>query len=109
ALRPLALAKGLTFENAAATEDLVVLTDRRALSQILLNLTNNAIKFTDTGGIRLEITQIWSKGKKVTDFSVLDTGVGITLEDQSRLFQAFAQLEPASTIRRYEGTGLGLH
>ncbi|HEV8483988.1 MAG TPA: PAS domain S-box protein [Blastocatellia bacterium] len=109
ALRPIALAKGLTFEVVDSSEDLVVLTDRRALSQILLNLTNNAIKFTDAGGIRLEIVQRLSEDQKITEISVFDTGVGIRSEDQSRLFQAFAQLEPASTVRRYEGTGLGLH
>ncbi len=109
ALRPLALAKGLTFETVASSEDLLVLTDRRALSQILLNLTNNAIKFTGKGGVRLEIVQRSSEGQKITEISVFDTGVGIRIEDQSRLFQAFAQLEPASTVRHYEGTGLGLH
>ena len=107
ALRPLAVTKGLTFETAAPSENLEVMTDRRALSQILLNLTNNAIKFTDEGGVRLEIGQHWSDGQKITQISVLDTGVGIRHEDQSRLFQAFTQLEP-STVH-YEGTGLGLH
>ena len=48
-LRPLAEAKGLTFELSMPAQDVMVRTDRRALSQILLNLTNNAIKFTETG------------------------------------------------------------
>jgi protein-histidine pros-kinase len=108
ALRPLALIKGLTFERVPSNEDVVVLTDRRALSQILLNLTNNAIKFTDEGGVRLEIVQDRSEGQKTTEISVFDSGVGISLENQSKLFQAFARLE-TSTGRRYEGTGLGLH
>ncbi len=109
ALRPLALAKGLTLETVSSTKEIVVLTDRRALSQILLNLTNNAIKFTDEGGVRLEITQRFSDDHKITEISVFDTGVGIRQEDQARLFQAFAHMEPASSGRRYEGTGLGLH
>ena len=97
ALRPLALIKGLTFETVASNEEVVVLTDRRALSQILLNLTNNAIKFTDEGGVRLEIAQHRSEGQTTTDISVFDSGVGISLENQSKLFQAFAQLEASGT------------
>ena len=108
ALRPLALAKGLTFEISESGKEIVAMTDRRSLSQILLNLASNAIKFTDEGGVRLEIVQHRSEGQNTTEISVFDTGVGLSLENQSKLFQAFAQLE-SSTVRRYEGTGLGLH
>ena len=108
ALRPLAEAKGLRFEVAMPTADLVILTDRRAFSQILINLTNNAIKFTDQGGVRLELSQRRDSGRTRTKLSVVDTGVGIRPEDQARLFHAFAQVDAANR-RRYEGTGLGLH
>ena len=80
-------------------------TDRRALSQILINLVNNAIKFTDKGEIRIEIGTTKENATKV---SVIDTGIGIEQEDQARLFDAFARLEH-STSNRQEGTGLGLH
>jgi protein-histidine pros-kinase len=85
-----------------------VRTDRRALSQILLNLTNNAIKFTEAGGeVTIELRRLTGNGSAKTEFAVVDTGTGIKPEDQARLFQAFTQVGgPAS---RHEGTGLGLH
>ncbi|MBI3650053.1 MAG: hypothetical protein HY231_03305 [Acidobacteria bacterium] len=87
---------------------MVVETDRRALSQILINLTNNAIKFTDAGTITLQVQQYAGNGSSHINFIVADTGIGIKPEDQLRLFQAFEQVrEPSS--RRHEGTGLGLH
>jgi protein-histidine pros-kinase len=63
ALRPLVQAKGLTFDTKLPSSDLIVQADRRALSQILLNLVNNAIKFTEAGGICLELGQHRAKGK----------------------------------------------
>jgi signal transduction histidine kinase len=107
-LRPLAQNKGLTIDVKAPSQLITVRTDRRALSQILLNLTNNAIKFTDTGLVRLEIGRKQDNGRAVTQFSVTDTGVGIKPEDQPMLFQAFTQVDSSPT-RRHEGTGLGLH
>ncbi|MDQ2696851.1 MAG: PAS domain S-box protein [Pseudomonadota bacterium] len=108
ALRPLAEVKGLAFEIKAPPEALVVLTDRRALSQILINLSNNAIKFTEHGGVRLEIDSRRLNGQKVAGFTVTDSGVGIRPEDQSRLFEAFSQVGGAAR-HRHEGSGLGLH
>jgi PAS domain S-box-containing protein len=108
ALKPLAQNKGLDFEVRMPSEDLTVMTDRRALSQIIINLTNNAIKFTDKGMIRVELGQVHENGKKRTEISISDTGVGIRAEDQSKLFEAFTQVNGHSA-RRHEGTGLGLH
>jgi PAS domain S-box-containing protein len=102
-LRPMAESKGLRFEMRAA-EGIVANTDRRALSQILINLINNAIKFTDRGGIEVDLRQ--SSGATV--FSVTDTGAGIAPEDQVRLFDAFSRIDTESSGRE-EGTGLGLH
>jgi protein-histidine pros-kinase len=107
-LRPLAEAKGLTFEVKLPDATLVTHTDRRALSQILLNLTNNAIKFTEHGQVGLELRQHQTAGQVRTEIRVRDTGIGIRPEEQSKLFHAFTQVD-ASTKRRYEGTGLGLH
>jgi protein-histidine pros-kinase len=105
ALRPLAAGKGLSFEVSTPARDVIVQTDRRALSQILINLTNNAIKFTESGFVRLEMPTPADGRVRVT---VADTGVGIKLEDREKLFQAFSQAD-ATSHRRYEGTGLGLH
>jgi PAS domain S-box-containing protein len=108
ALRPSAEDKGLDFEAAVFPPDLTVRADRRALSQVLLNLTNNAIKFTERGGVRIEVVRTQAGGGAVAEFRVADTGIGIQSEDQARLFQAFTQVDPSGK-RRHEGTGLGLH
>ena len=105
-LRPLAVAKGLTFEVRMPADDIVTCTDRRALSQILLNLTNNAIKFTDRGGVRLELTPPLRTDAPI-EIRVIDTGSGITHQDQERLFTAFTQF--ATAAGRPGGTGLGLY
>jgi signal transduction histidine kinase len=107
-LRPLAEAKGLKFDLRMPSSNLIVQADRRALSQILLNLANNAIKFTEKGEIRLQLDQHRFDGKKQTRISVVDTGIGIRREDQAGLFEAFAQVHAAARAR-HEGTGLGLH
>jgi protein-histidine pros-kinase len=79
--------------------------DGRVLRQIVINLVNNAIKFTSEGEIRIGFD--WEPGRTVA-IHVEDTGSGIRDEDQHRLFQAFARLETAGA-QRQEGTGLGLH
>lgn len=108
ALRQLVEAKGLTFEVIMPEEDVVVSTDRRALSQILINLMNNAIKFTQHGFIRLQVTKLNGAGPGNVEFSVTDSGFGISPEDQQKLFQAFEQVHRGGR-RPLEGTGLGLH
>jgi protein-histidine pros-kinase len=108
ALRPLAESKGLALETEVPTQACVVQTDRRALHQILINLANNAIKFTDHGQVRLELRQRQENGQILTEVSEVDTGIGIRTEDQSKLFEAFSQVD-ASLARRHEGTGLGLY
>lgn len=82
--------------------------DPLRLGQVLLNLSNNAIKFTEQGEIvvKAELKQV--SGDEVSvQFSVTDTGIGMTQEQISRLFQSFSQAD-ASTTRKYGGTGLGL-
>jgi protein-histidine pros-kinase len=106
-LRPIAMAKGLDLSIIPPAEDLVVTTDRRALSQILLNLANNACKFTEQGTIRLEAVRDGLAGRAVA-FHVSDTGIGIRDEDRARLFQAFVQLGREEGGDR-NGSGLGLH
>jgi PAS domain S-box-containing protein len=103
-----------TYTNAARVKDLTLLaeisgeiilySDRRRIKQILSNLINNAIKFTDKGTVRVV--------SKVTDShiecSVFDTGKGIAVEEISLLFQPFHQVD-ISLIKKYQGTGLGLY
>ncbi|MGB0093263.1 MAG: PAS domain S-box protein [Solirubrobacteraceae bacterium] len=106
ALRPLADEKGIRLE-VVAEGGLQASCDRRALRQILINLANNAIKFTDQGGVALELGRREDEEGSVTRFSVVDTGRGIRPDDQERLFDAFEQIG-GSGARPYEGTGLGL-
>ncbi len=104
--RPLAHAKGLRLDLEMPSADLVVRTDRRALSQILMNLASNAIKFTEHGGVRIAVTCRGSAAGRTVEIAVRDSGIGIRPEDGERLFAAFAQVDAG---RRHEGTGLGLH
>jgi len=107
-LRPLAQQKGLELSVDLAAEPITVETDRRALTQILINLANNAIKFTEHGTVRISLSQRFDDSHRLTEFSVADSGAGIKEEDQAKLFQAFSQLDSTST-RHAEGAGLGLY
>jgi signal transduction histidine kinase len=107
-LRPLAETKGIALSSALPDDAIVVRTDRRALSQILLNLVNNAIKFTERGNVQLELCQRQENRQLRTEISVTDSGIGIRPEDQAKLFQVFTQVNTAH-LHRQEGTGLGLH
>lgn len=82
--------------------------DPLRLEQILVNLINNAIKFTEVGEVILEIRQKKESEEKVNlEFAVSDTGIGITDEQKQKLFKSFSQADD-STTRKYGGTGLGL-
>jgi len=85
-----------------------VRSDRRALSQIVINLANNAIKFTERGSVRIVALRREENGSRTSEISVEDTGIGIRPEGQKKLFGAFTQVDDSAS-RRYEGTGLGLH
>jgi PAS domain S-box-containing protein len=103
---PLAQAKALRFDVILPDDDVIAPTDRRALSQIVINLTNNAIKFTETGFVKLELKKLDAPGR--AEISVTDSGIGICEEDQRRLFQPFEQVD-GSSKRTSEGSGLGLY
>jgi PAS domain S-box-containing protein len=106
ALRPLAENKGLRFKVKTPKSSMRVESDRRILSQILINLTNNAIKFTDEGQVQIELGSQRVNGHTLATVEVTDTGIGIRPEDQQKLFQAFQQVD---IDHRGEGTGLGLY
>ncbi len=108
ALRPLAEKKGLLLEIQLPSEEVIIQTDRRILSQILLNLANNAIKFTQKGKVSIELIRFSKENRTTTAFHVVDTGVGIQPGDQAKLFQVFSQITNPQ-MKRLEGTGLGLH
>ena len=107
-LRPLASQKGLSMVIEMPPEAIMIETDRRALTQIVINLVNNAIKFTDRGNIRVGLVQRREADHILTEITVTDSGTGIKQEDQAKLFQAFSQLD-STTTRHAEGAGLGLY
>jgi signal transduction histidine kinase/CheY-like chemotaxis protein/CHASE2 domain-containing sensor protein len=80
--------------------------DPTRLNQVLTNLIGNAIKFTDKGGVTIDVQPCPNEPSRIK-FSVTDTGIGISAENQNKLFQSFSQAD-ASTTRKYGGTGLGL-
>ncbi len=110
-LLPLAEEKHLAFTMSLPVEPLLIQSDSRAVSQILINLINNAIKFTDTGSVHVlvEETAIDRDGEQQPGvaFHVHDTGIGIRESDQQYLFETFGRIG-SDEVRSREGTGLGL-
>ncbi|WP_305852381.1 response regulator [Methylobacter sp. S3L5C] len=101
--------KGLNLTlNIAPDVPCYLLGDRLRLEQVLINLVGNAIKFTASGSVTLNITlQQRQQSQARLLFSVTDTGIGISATDQDKLFQPFSQIDESIT-RRFGGTGLGL-
>lgn len=95
--------RGLQLFTEVATDIVTCTADQRRLKQILFNLLSNAVKFTETGWVKLQVTQTQDE----ILFSVIDTGIGIAEEHQSLLFEPFQQID-SGLDRMYEGTGLGL-
>ena len=109
AYRPLAEAKGLRYiSQSDVASPLWLHGDIARIRQILTNLIGNAIKFTAKGEVAVDCRILENSGQQVSLlFTVRDTGIGISQEQQEKLFQRFQQLD-GSLTRRYGGTGLGL-
>lgn len=107
-LRPQAIEKGLEFEIRQRSRlPAKIRTDPVRLRQCLLNLVNNAIKFTEQGHVYVNVSLMLIDGKSYICFDVEDTGIGIPSDKQESIFQAFAQADGGDT-REFRGTGLGL-
>lgn len=102
-------AKNLEWKIAnQIEEDMVVVGDKQRLLQIIVNIVNNAYKFTERGSIELSVKKLAENSTHIEFlFSIKDTGIGIAKENMSKLFLPFEQVEEAMT-KVYEGTGLGL-
>ncbi len=103
ATESLARTKGLALDSAVASGLPTGTGDARRLTQVLLNLVGNAIKFTDSGSVEVRAVQAGDR----FEFSVVDSGFGIAPADQARIFDEFQQVDNSST-RKKGGTGLGL-
>jgi CheY-like chemotaxis protein/signal transduction histidine kinase/CHASE3 domain sensor protein len=103
--QPVAEQKGLIFEVSTSPDcPPIIETDRQRLEQVLKNLLSNAFKFTEQGSVQLHVS-CDAHGDFV--FAVSDTGIGISAEQQTRIFDAFQQAD-GTISRKYGGTGLGL-
>jgi signal transduction histidine kinase len=107
-MRPLATDKGLKLNTNLREVAIIARTDRRTLTQILLNLLGNAVKFTDKGSVSVKVGARQENGARLIEFSVADTGPGIRPVEQAKLFGAFVRLG-TTAARGPDGTGLGLH
>ena len=101
--------KGLNFATMVA-DDIPdkLYGDGMHLQQILNNLVSNAIKFTESGFVKVKVVKVYQLGKKIElFFVVVDSGIGISVEERDKIFESFVQAD-VSITRKYGGTGLGL-
>jgi len=112
---PMARKKGLSLRLESKDASITVISDQRRVEQVLLNLLNNAVKFTEHGEVKLSVEFLSAYDlppaiapQPRVQFRVTDTGIGIASADLPILFEGFRQIDNDLT-RRHEGTGLGLH
>lgn len=104
AVMPMVNKKGLKLLGEIS-EKIMIFSDKRYIKQILTNLADNAVKFTDKGSVKIE-SKVLENGH--LEMRVIDTGIGIKKEEIGKLFQFFQQID-MSTTKKYKGTGLGLY
>ncbi|MCW8803113.1 MAG: ATP-binding protein, partial [Ignavibacteriaceae bacterium] len=103
-ITPLVNKKGIGFQVARSIDTrMLINTDRGKVTQVLINLLGNAVKFTAEGSVTLRI----SADDNLLNFEVIDTGIGISEQDKNLIFEEFRQAD-GSITRKYSGTGLGL-
>jgi len=107
-MRAAAETKGLRLEIVTPAHGISLTSNRRFMRQILINLVSNAVKYTDQGWVRVELSRRHADGGSLMNLTVRDSGIGISQDDQNKLFSAFEQLD-ASEARRAGGVGLGLY
>lgn len=105
-LQSLVIEKHLFLQIHTELQNPLIINNRSRLRQILVNLLANAIKFTETGGVRIEVREVEGDLNRLV-IEVKDTGIGIPQEDIERIFEAFQQVD-RSANRNYQSTGLGL-
>ncbi|MBW4678876.1 MAG: PAS domain S-box protein [Microcoleus vaginatus WJT46-NPBG5] len=105
-LQSLVIEKHLFLQVHTDLQNPITINNRSRLRQILVNLLANAIKFTETGGVRIEVSEVEGDLDRLV-IEVKDTGIGIPKEDIERIFEAFEQVD-RSAKRNYQSTGLGL-
>ena len=108
-LKNLTTVKNINFETKFHNDlPAFIIGDVGKIKQIIMNLISNASKFTEKGSISLEVCTVKNDGKNIElQFKIKDTGIGISDENQLKLFNAFTQAD-SSTTRKFGGTGLGL-
>jgi PAS domain S-box-containing protein len=99
--------KGLQLMLHSELDSLMVSTDPRIFTQVMNNLLNNAVKFTNQGSISVSISQVLENGGQWAQVEVIDTGIGISPENQDIIWEEFRQVSEGRN-RGFEGTGLGL-
>ena len=112
-VEPLARQKRLRLVCDLPDEPIRLTSDIDKVRQIIVNLAGNAVKFTDSGEVRIALSEVYSSGSegdqhREVRLAIIDTGPGIAPEDARRLFRPFSQLD-AGLTRRHGGTGLGLY
>ena len=107
-LRPAAVKKGIDFDISLSPNlPSMIRTDIARLRQCLVNIVNNAIKFTHSGHVHVKVSLEFQEREPLVRFDVEDTGIGIAPEKQTLVFESFCQAD-GSTSRKYGGSGLGL-
>ena len=107
AVQPLVRQQGNVLDMDCPERARIAYADVPKFRQSLLNLVNNALKFTERGSVSVAVNQLHQAGTEWTEVRVSDTGIGIGREHLGKLFQPFSQVDGSAT-RKYAGTGLGL-